>query len=411
MTIWVMEPRDPLLVRDGRPFGPDPGARAISLPFPFPSTIAGGIRTRAGVNEEGSFQYNRQDTQILDHLKKLQVRGPLLMQLAAESEDLTADAWMVPTPLDALLLPPKSAELDDGMSLIEQLVPLQLPSGAQTDLDQQVSWLVGPSSIDDQRKPLQQLSYWTWKNFTKWLLDPLELAGKEVVLTDLGLRGPEREQRMHVSIEAGKEIARDGRLFETSGLEFTAPGSGHQRLTTAKRLAIAVDVNEAGYTIRPGIAGFGGERRMITWRRSNSELSTWAEDVKMKVLEHALVKGPHYRLFLLTPACFKQGYRPGEWFHAEAARCGVVVELKALAVHRPQVISGWDLALGRPKPSRRLTPAGTVFFLSLKGGEQAIRDWIEVTWMQCISDDEQDRRDGFGLAVLGTWSGLPVPMQ
>ena len=38
MTIWLVEPRDPLIVREGRPFGPDPGAWATSLPFPFPST-------------------------------------------------------------------------------------------------------------------------------------------------------------------------------------------------------------------------------------------------------------------------------------------------------------------------------------------------------------------------------------
>jgi CRISPR-associated protein Cmr3 len=52
MTVWIMEPHDPLLVRDGRPFGSNPGARARSLLFPFPSTIAGGMRTRAGLRAE-----------------------------------------------------------------------------------------------------------------------------------------------------------------------------------------------------------------------------------------------------------------------------------------------------------------------------------------------------------------------
>jgi hypothetical protein len=28
---WIIEPRDPLIVRDGRPFGPNPSAQAISL--------------------------------------------------------------------------------------------------------------------------------------------------------------------------------------------------------------------------------------------------------------------------------------------------------------------------------------------------------------------------------------------
>ena len=53
MTIWIIEPHDPLIVRDGRPFGPNPGVQATSLTFPFPSTTTGGVRTRAGLNSYG----------------------------------------------------------------------------------------------------------------------------------------------------------------------------------------------------------------------------------------------------------------------------------------------------------------------------------------------------------------------
>ncbi|HZQ09120.1 MAG TPA: type III-B CRISPR module-associated Cmr3 family protein, partial [Anaerolineae bacterium] len=55
MSVWLIEPRDPLIFRDGRPFNPTPGARAISLPFPYPSTLAGAVRTRVGQNENGVF--------------------------------------------------------------------------------------------------------------------------------------------------------------------------------------------------------------------------------------------------------------------------------------------------------------------------------------------------------------------
>ena len=48
MTLWRIEPRGPLIVRDGRPFGLNPGARAESLDFPFPATIAGARHHRAG---------------------------------------------------------------------------------------------------------------------------------------------------------------------------------------------------------------------------------------------------------------------------------------------------------------------------------------------------------------------------
>ena len=54
MTRWIIEPLDPLIVRDGRPFDPTPGARARSVPFPYPSTTTGGIRTRAGKDDNGA---------------------------------------------------------------------------------------------------------------------------------------------------------------------------------------------------------------------------------------------------------------------------------------------------------------------------------------------------------------------
>ncbi len=211
---------------------------------------------------------------------------------------------------------------------------------------------------------------------------------------------------MHVSIEADKEIAKDGMLFETSSLEFTTPGFGKQRLRNARRLALAVDVDDNDYAIRAGLTGFGGERRIITWRKSSAELPTYPANLVQTIINN----NKHCRLILLTPACFEKGYLP-TWLHTEIAKYGIKANIQAIAVDRPQVVSGWDLALKKPKPSKRLAPAGTVFFLALEGSNAAISEWIEHIWMQCISDNEQDRRDGFGLAVLGTWSGQPVAMQ
>src|SRR5579884_3579895 len=140
MTVWILEPRDPLLVRDGRPFGPDPGARATSLPFPFPSTIAGGIRARAGVDENGIFQYTRDNRDALERLKQLPVRGPLLVQL---TDDGVSGQWLVPAPGDAQLFPSTVGKAKDNTALVQQIVPLQLPEGAQTDLSKQELLLVG----------------------------------------------------------------------------------------------------------------------------------------------------------------------------------------------------------------------------------------------------------------------------
>jgi CRISPR-associated protein Cmr3 len=420
MTIWLVEPRDPLIAREGRPFGPDAGASATSLPFPFPSTLAGGVRSRSAIDENGIFQYERDDQmspealqvrkEHLEALKKIRIRGPLLVQLPNESNDLAPDddAWLVPMPNDAQVVKAASKET----VLLRRLVPLTLPPDAQTDFVQNDLLLVGQESTTHSgpRKPLShRLRYWYWNQFQTWLIDPASLEKKDDLhLSSLGYGDLERDYRLHVSMDSEREMGKDGLLFGTSGLEFTHPGDNEQRLHGARRLALALDVEDAdhGTTLLPGVASLAGERRIVTWRPSTQRFPICPVSIK-----DAIKRDGSCRLVLLTPASFTKGYYPA-WLHTTHAQAsGVTMKPLAIAVRRPQVVSGWDLAVGRPKPSRRLAPAGTVFFLSVQGDEAALDAWIEHTWMQCISDDDQDRRDGFGLAVLGTWSGQPVAMQ
>jgi CRISPR-associated protein Cmr3 len=411
MTIWIIEPRDPLIVRDGRPFGPDPGARASSLPFPFPSTTAGGVRTRAALDDNGFFKFanGQNQPEVLDQLnrlRQLRVRGPLLVQLTADGSDIALNQWLVPAPRDALLFPAEPTVIGEQTARVQQLVPLQLEQDKQTDFDQKGLMLIGQSSYEEHKPFNKAPQYWYWKTFQTWLRNPSPLSGTVQRLSELGQAGPIQEQRLHVSIDADKEVAKDGMLFETSGLEFTTPGKGGQRLKGAQRLALAVAVdNSEQFIPRAGLAGFGGERRIVSWRKSSADLPSCPSG-----LEQTIITNKACRVFLLTPACFEAGYRPA-WLLTEAAKHGVTAALKAIAVQHPQVVSGWDLVLRKPKPSRRLAPAGTAFFLSLKGSDTAIGDWIRSIWMQCISDDQQDRTDGFGLAVFGTWSGQSVAMQ
>ncbi len=414
MPIWLIEPHDPLIVRDGRPFGPDPGARATSLLFPFPSTTTGGVRTRAGLNGDGIFAVSKDQIELL---RKLKVRGPLLVQLPADGNDIESNKWLVPAPLDALLFEPKeqSANEDDEKNgLVRQLVPLQLIEGAETDFDsknEEVPMLVGLTRHDPNKPIKEPPPYWYWNTFQDWLLDPSLYNGKIKPLSELGHIGPNREHRLHVSIDSNRRVARDGALFETSGLEFTHTSKKYEeRLSEAQRLALAVIVDEnEQFKLHEGLASLGGERRIISWRKSNGQIPLCSDELKK-----AIITQKACRVILLTPAYFEEGYQPN-W--VLESKDGVQPQLRATAIQRPQIVSGWDLLLREPKPTRRLAPAGTVLFLKLEGTPEAIGKWVDTVWMQCISDNDNDndreqyRNDGFGLAVLGTWSGKPEVMQ
>lgn len=406
MTIWIIEPHDPIIVRDGRPFNPTPGVQATSLAFPFPSTTTGGVRTRAGL-VNGSF-----DRSSIPDILHIQVRGPLLAQLHSTANGEIKE-WFASPPADALLFP-------DGKNLLcKQLIPLKVEEGAYTNLKQREGSLathpllpVGLSPSDERKladngKPAKDAPhFWNWTFFEQWLIDPSQVQ-ESIERSRIGHNGPEREQRMHVSIEPDRLVANEGALFGTSGLEFTH--SEHHNVPYAQRLAlvVAVDSEDADaerriQTMSEGLAGFGGERRMVSWRKSTTQLPPCV-DIQNRVAEQKAC-----RVILLTPAFFKEGYYPEMVLQP---RKGVTPQIEAIAIQRPQIVSGWDLAKPGPKPTRRLAPAGTVLFLSLEGSDEDIRSWVVDTWMRCVSDEDHYNTDGFGLAVVGTWSGKPVQMQ
>src|SRR6266568_6194103 len=374
---WIIEPHDPLIVRDGRPFGPNPSARAESLSFPFPSTTTGGVRTRAGLKADGMF-----DVSQIERVKQIKVRGPLLVQLAQSGDEI--EKWLIPAPADTLLLESEKK----GYVLCKQLVPLKVYEGAETSStkdgkqfvppkpdedaetgstkDRTSLMLVGPVRPDPGKPSKETPLYWDWDAFQKWLVDP---SDHEQSLATLGNSGPSREHRLHVSMNPETLTAKDGASFETSGLAFTSTSPGgdkETRLSGARRLALAVVVDRKEASgIRAGLASLGGERRMVSWRRSNNDLREYPPKLLTAIIKHKAC-----RVLLLTPACFEQGYRP-EWL--VKPRDGVQPKLEAIAIQRPQVVSGWNLEHpAGPKPTRRLAPAGTVLFLSLVGDDKAI---------------------------------------
>lgn len=387
MTIWIIEPHDPLIVRDGRPFGLNPGTQATSLPFPFPSTTTGGVRTQAGLDANGIF-----DTGNIDTVKKIKVRGPLLVQVQSERDGNELE-WLVPAPGDALSFS------DEHGEEVKQLIPLTLPKGTQTNVDTKEQLMLVGLPQSDSRKPAKHAPlYWKWQIFERWLIDPSRITKEQIALSSLGHNGPQRERRIHVSIDSDSFTAKEGMLFGTSGLEFAHVDTDLSRKQAPTRLALAMAVdNNEKLAMCESLTSFGGERRIISWRQMHSDLPGCPEKLLEKIIEQKAC-----RVILLTPAYFERGYLP-KWI--VDPRNTVTPHLKAIAIQRPQVVSGWDLEHRKPKQTRRLAPAGTVLFLSLEGSDAAIRDWVSDHWMQCISDEEQARNDGFGLAVVGVWSG------
>ncbi len=382
MKTWIIEPRDPLIVRDGRPFGLIPGSRATSLKFPFPSTITGNLRTRAGT-VNGYF-----DKSKIAELKQLAVEGPLLVKLNVEGE---IDDWLLPAPADAIFFDQDKAEKQPLR--IRQTVPIAIGRG-MTNLSADLA-AVGLLK-EEKGKPCSEAPhFWYWNKFKQWLINAHD--SDDIKLSEWGITGLTQDMRTHVSVEHKTQTSLDRALFQTRGLEFTHTNNQWDRLALA--------ISTRAENITPGLIPLGGERRISIWRESKRAL---LEPQCPNEIRNKIKQAKGCRVLLITPAYFQQGFRP-QWLLNVGA--GVTPTLQAIAIQRPQVVSGWDFEQDRPKPTRRLAAAGTVLFLKLDGTESAIDEWINSIWMQCISDDDlsgnaaQSRLDGFGLAVVGAWGG------
>jgi CRISPR-associated protein Cmr3 len=150
---------------------------------------------------------------------------------------------------------------------------------------------------------------------------------------------------------------------------------------------------------------------IVHWRAEDHAISWQCPALVKRTLD----KSTRIRLVLATPAIFSPGWKPA-WLNQrlEGTPPGsrVLVRLVGVANYRWKAVSGWSLArvngrgeldaAGKPGPKaiRRMVPAGSTYFFELVSGDPAS---LADTWLQSVSDDPQDRLDGFGLALWGTW--------
>ncbi|GAB4403844.1 MAG: type III-B CRISPR module-associated protein Cmr3 [Anaerolineales bacterium] len=384
MNEWLIVPRDPLIFRDGKPFTATPGERANSLPFPYPSTLAGAVRTRSGTDLQKGFD----DSRISELLGK-SIRGPILVEL--DSNGNIVEHYF-PAPADSLLV--ESKEPDQVLRYA--LVPINISNDSFTDLTELS--LVGPNKQIKNKPSKNAPRFWKWSEIEAWL----QGAGDSTEAFDpknLGLNELPQDRRTHVSIDPMLQASRERALFQTSAVEFThAIVNKENRLVEARSLAIAFETDAV---LTTGMGFLGGERRVAQWQEAKNALPG---SEKISVIKKQIEASRSCRLILASPAYFSNGHLPDYLTTKFGAK------VVAAALSRYQTISGWDYAKpngGEPKPTRRLVPAGSVYFLNLEGVKD-IDAFIEAVWLKAMSDDEQARRDGFGLALLGVWKNKEV---
>lgn len=367
----ALDPLAPVIVRSGRPFdgqaGPDPAR------FPPPSTVAGCLRTA----------WARQAAQAVGpQLRELATSGPLLLD--REGNVLVhkpADAHYLGTGDAASCIRAEPRSFDDGCDadLPRGLLPVQLTG-------------------EYSGKPAKGPHWWPLSDLLGFR------QGREMAFKGLTQRGwspGAEDRRTHVAINRERGAADEGKLFQTVGLAFDSGSvlDGRRTGDAAKDGLRLVARFEK--PLDSALAHLGGERRLAALEPQDSSIwpappSDWLQRI---------VDTGHLCLTLLTPGIFNAGYRPG-WLDERLvggppAIPGLKLQLCAAAVERWQPHSGWDLANRQPRPTRKLAPAGSTYWFRIL--DDADEEALGSLWLANVSDLEQDRLDGFGLALPSPW--------
>jgi CRISPR-associated protein Cmr3 len=393
-TILQITPHDPLIARDGRPFGAGQGNRMRGLPWPLPSVVAGSFRT-ALVKATPGLDFSGD---MPERLLKIAVAG------------------VFPVHKETLYLPtPNDCAWDDKTNTVHRVQPIKLEDGEGVDFPDSAQgiWPVRLSAeqATEDFKAKSAPAWWPLSKYEEWLTSSA-VQYQADWFSPAFLNSPRQLMRDHVALDAGRGAAAESQIFATANLHLThLPRFGvkldDKKLTFGERfaqveLSARVEAGESGL----GVSNLslwhplGGERRLVHWQLAESKLWDCPQSIR-----DALAKTTQVRLILATPAIFADAWKPG-WLNEqlEGTPPGCSVKLKLVGVNngRWKAVSGWSLAPPRgPKAIRRMVPAGSVYFFRVeKPGDAAS---LADLWLQPISDNDQARRDGFGLAVWGTW--------
>jgi len=371
-------PLDALFLRGNKLYG-DPGSHGESLVPPWPSAVAGALRSqllaREGVDLSAFGRGHVQDPS----LGTPTAPGPFTLTGFTLAQQLVDGTLQTLHPLPADLV---VDEIAGGSHRIQSLRPqsphagllssspfLQLPVLAETE----------------RRKPV--ISLWlTQRGWQRYLNGQLPHAVQELVTTnELWAIDP----RAGIGLSADTRSADDGKLFTAQAVVFK-PGVG-----------FVVSVRGASLP-EQGNLRLGGDGRAASMSKAAIHQAPLAD-------LHAIGAQRRCRIVLTTPGLFSRGWLPNGFEHTGDGQYwlglhGVRARLVCATVPRSETISGWDLARWQPKPALRSAPTGSVYWVDqIEATPESLGKLVEQGFWSDVCEDTQRRAEGFNRFALAAY--------
>jgi CRISPR-associated protein Cmr3 len=365
-----LDPLDVLFFRDGRPF--TQASRGQSG-LPMPQTLAGALRTHwlraAGcdfarlaerLRAKAPFQTAVEEVCQAGWIARVQVRGPWLCQQVDDQLEV-----LIPAPANVQRTKEasqagSSARPADELVRLDPLAPgPELPGWQPPMPDMRPLWLRRRVRTEREVRYLRPAGLEAYLAGHAppgdTLVEPKDLYGFD--------------HRTGIVVQPDELTTEEGLIYAIS------------LLALQRNVAFYAEVDlppdaPAGVLGEETLLDLGGEGRKV--RVYPVKRFDWPA---VPVPQNGRVL-----LLLTTPAVFAERWRP---------KLPEGMRLVAAAVSGYEAFSGWDLALGGPKPTRFAVPVGSVYFLESVNGQSTSGS---------LAESDEDRRLGWGCALQGVWN-------
>ncbi|RME81387.1 MAG: type III-B CRISPR module-associated protein Cmr3 [Zetaproteobacteria bacterium] len=359
-----LEPIDALYLRGNRLFGVTGGDDAPAQMPPWPSAVAGAIRSRMLVDGKVSLTDFAAGEASIENARLGEALGtpenPGSFRIArfslARRRGESVEP-LLPLPADWTAF----GSVDDLRLAAAR--PAPLPQGVQGSVAlEQMPRL----SLEEPEKALS--GFWlTFEGLARWLRDE-DIKDGLVPVSELW----RTDARLGIAMDARLRTAERSRIYTSDAVAL------------ARDVGFLAEVEGAdGLVPRSGLLRFGGDGRGVRVHKARVE---WPEPDWDEIRRTG-----RFRLLLTSPGIFEDAWKP----RVEGAR------LVAAAVPRGEVVSGWDLAKGAPKPAQRCAPTGSVYWFDGFRGD--IEDLKRLARKPLPSADPVRIAEGFNTCLIGNW--------
>ncbi|MFN9749534.1 MAG: type III-B CRISPR module-associated Cmr3 family protein [Burkholderiales bacterium] len=372
-SFHFIEPLDVLFLRGNKLFG-DPGSFGESLVPPWPSVLAGALRSQILSNEGVNFEKFAQGHVVHPSIGSISRPGTFTLEafdLAQCQDDGTITALHA-APADLIV----TRDEQGHFSTVSRIQPEAITHGLMSSSTLPM-WPVLPGT--QRVKPAGGI----WVNDEGWRA---YLAGQKPTPGQLGHASHlwKIDSRVGIGLDTTLRRAADHQLFTAQAIAFK-PGLGFITAVSGATLPPRA-------MLRLGGDGRAASLKSVAYRAPEPDL-------------HAIAKEGRCRIILTTPGIFTQGWLPegsGPGHSFELG--GVRARLACASLNRADVVSGWDLARQQPKTALRAVPAGSVYWLDeLQAQPEQLRKLTTWGLWADTPHHEARRAEGFNRFTFAAW--------